>query len=61
VQRFQEAAGISASEAVSVLIERSEEPPARIKYVNGLPMADVPMDGKWVSTEDILRAEAEIW
>jgi len=61
VGHLQEAAGISLSEAVSTLIERSEEQPARIKYVNGLPVADIPMDGKWITTEDILQAEAEIW
>ena len=60
VKRFQEATGLSMSEAISELIERSEPRPPRIKYVDGLPMADIPMDGKWVTTEDVLRAQAEL-
>jgi len=61
VALFQEAAGISLSEAISELIERSEETPARIKYVDGFPMADLPADTALITTEDILRAENEIW
>jgi hypothetical protein len=60
VERFREATGLSISEAISELIERSEPRPPRIKYVDGLPMADIPMDGKWITTEDILRAQAEL-
>lgn len=60
VRRFQDATGLSMSEAVSELIERSEPKPPRIKFVDGLPMADIPMDGKWITTEDILRAQAEL-
>jgi hypothetical protein len=48
------------SEAVSELIERTEPRPPRIKYVDGFPTADIPMDGKWITTEDILRAQAEL-
>jgi homospermidine synthase len=61
VARYQEASGLSLSDAVSALIERSEQAPARIKFVDGLPMADVPMDGDWISTRDVLRAENEPW
>jgi hypothetical protein len=60
VQRFKEATGLSLSESVSELIERSEPRPPRIKYVDGIPMADIPMDGKWITTEDVLRAQAEL-
>jgi hypothetical protein len=59
-ERFKDATGLSMSEAVSELIERTEPRPPRIKYVNGLPMADIPMDGEWITTEDILRAQAEL-
>lgn len=55
------AAGLSLSEAVSELIERTEPHPPRIKYVDGFPTADVPLTGRWITTEDILRAEAEPW
>jgi hypothetical protein len=60
VERFKEATGLSMSEAVSELIERTEPRPPRIKYVDGFPTADIPMDGKWITTEDILRAQAEL-
>ncbi len=60
VERFQGATGLSLSEAVSALIERAEPRPARIKYVDGLPTADIPTDGEWITTEDILRAQAEL-
>ena len=59
-ERFKDAAGLSMSEAVSELIERTEPRPPRIKYVDGFPTADIPMDGKWITTEDILRAQAEL-
>jgi len=60
VRHFQEATGLSISEAISELIERSQPRPPQIKYVDGLPTADIPMDGKWITTEDVLRAQAEL-
>ena len=59
-ERFKDATGLSMSEAVSELIQRTEPRPPRIKYVDGFPTADIPMDGKWITTEDILRAQAEL-
>lgn len=61
VERMMGAAGLSLSEAVSELIERTEPRPPRIKYVDGFPTADVPLTGKRITTEDVLRAEAEPW
>jgi len=61
VERFKEATGLSMSDAVSELIERTEPRPPRIKYVDGFPTADIPMDGKWITTEDVLRAQDELW
>lgn len=61
VERFQGATGLTMSEAVSELIERTEPRPARIKWVDGLPMADIPLAGKSITTEDVLRAETEPW
>lgn len=60
VERFQQATGLSMSEAISELIERSEPKPPRIRYVDGFPTADIPLDGKWITTEDVLRAQAEL-
>jgi hypothetical protein len=59
-ERFKDATGLSMSEAVSELIERTEPRAPRIKCVDGFPTADIPMDGKWITTEDILRAQAEL-
>jgi len=61
VERFRRAAGLSMSEAISELIERFDEQPARIKWVDGLPVADISPIGKWITTEEVLRAEAEPW
>ena len=61
VERFREATGLSLSDAVSELIERSEPRQPRIKWVDGLPMADIPLTGKWITSEDVVRAEAELW
>ena len=61
VERFQKATGLSMSEAVNELIERADPRPPRIKYVDGFPTADVPLTGKRITTEDVLRAEAEPW
>jgi hypothetical protein len=61
VERFKEATGLSMSEAVSELIERTEPRYPRIRYVDGFPTADIPADGKWITNEDVLRAEAEPW
>ncbi|MGD0789772.1 MAG: hypothetical protein ABR898_17495 [Terracidiphilus sp.] len=60
VERFQQATGLSMSEAVSELIERTEPRPPKVKYEDGFPTADIPMDGDWITTEDILRAQAEL-
>jgi len=60
VERFQEATGLSMSESISALIEKTEPTPPRIRYVDGFPTADIPMDGKWITTEDVLRAQAEL-
>ena len=60
VERFKDATGLSMSEAVSELIERTEPRPPRIRYVDGFPTADISMDGKWITTEDVLRAQEEL-
>jgi hypothetical protein len=60
LERFRSATGLPMSEAVSELIERTEPRPPRVKYVDGFPTADIPVDGEWITTEDILRAQAEL-
>lgn len=61
VESMMGATDLSLSEAVSELIERTEPRPPRIKFVDGLPTADVPLTGRRISTSDVLRAEAEPW
>jgi len=61
VERFQQATGLSMSEAISEIIERSEPRPPRIRLEDGFPTADIKKEGKWITTEDILRAENEPW
>lgn len=60
VKRFQLATGLSLSEAVSELIERAERPAMGIRWEDGLPVADVPLTGKWLTNEDILKAQEEL-
>jgi hypothetical protein len=60
VSEFQEATGLSISEAISELIERTEEATARITFVDGIPVADLPLTGKWIDNDDVLRAQAEL-
>ena len=55
------ATGLSLSDSVSELIERTEQKAARIRWVDGLPKADIPATGKWITTEDVLRAETELF
>lgn len=61
VERMMGSTGLSLSEAVSELIERTEPRPPRIKIVDGFPTADVPLTGRRISTADVLRAEAKPW
>ena len=60
VAQFQGATGLSLSETISELIERSQQTSSGVKYVDGLPTADIPMDGEWITTADVLRAQAEL-
>jgi hypothetical protein len=60
VERYRQATGLSMSDAISAIIERSEPKPPRIRYVDGLPIADIPMNGKRITNEDILRAQGEL-
>jgi hypothetical protein len=60
VAQFQGATGLSLSETISELIERSQQRPSGVKYIDGLPTADIPMDGEWITTADVLRAQAEL-
>jgi hypothetical protein len=49
----------SASHAIDHLILKTELQEPRIKWVDGLPMADVEDDGPLLTTEDVLRLQEE--
>ena len=49
----------SASHAIDHLILKTEPQEPRIKWVDGLPMADVKDDGPHLTTEDVLRLQEE--
>ena len=49
----------SASHAIDDLILKTEPQEPRVKWVDGLPMADVEDDGPLLTTEDVLRLQEE--
>ncbi len=51
--------GLSLSKAISELIVRGTRPRARIKYVNGFPVFDLPKSGKPITTEHVKALEAD--
>jgi len=53
--------GVSLSRAINELIQRGTRPQARIKYVNGWPMLDLPKRGKPLTTERVKELEDEGW
>jgi hypothetical protein len=57
--QFARANGLSLSKAISELIQRATRPKARIKYVNGFPMLDLPKPKKLLTTERVKELEEE--
>lgn len=53
--------GVSLSRAINELIQRGTHPPARIKYVNGFPMMDLPKPSRPLTTERVKALEDESW
>ena len=53
--------GVSLSKAISELIQRGTRPRARIKYVDGWPVFDLPKSGKPLTTEHVKMLEDEEW
>ena len=51
--------GVSLSKAISELIQRGTRPRARIKYVNGWPVFDLPKSGRPITTEHVKMLEDE--
>jgi len=61
VTEYAESCRVSTSRAVSDLIERSTARKPRIKFVNGVAVFDVELEGGPITTEDVLKLEDESW
>jgi hypothetical protein len=55
--QYAHSRGVSLSKAISELIQRGTRPRARIKYVNGWPVFDLPKSGKPITTEHVKMLE----
>jgi len=53
--------GLSLSKAISELIQCGTRPRARIKYVNGWPVFDIPKREAPLTTERVRELEDEEW
>jgi hypothetical protein len=61
VQHYAKARAMSFSKAISELILRSMRTKPRIKYVDGLPVFDLPQTKQKITTERVRAFEAEEW
>ena len=59
--QYARSRGVSLSKAISELIQRGTRTRARIKYVNGFPLLDLPRPKKPVTTEWVKTLEDEEW
>jgi hypothetical protein len=57
--QYARANGLSLSKAISELVQRSIRPKARIKYVNGWPVLDLPKRGRPLTTERVKELEED--
>lgn len=58
VQLYANSLNISISKAISELVMEAVQPKMRIKYVDGLPVFDIPQ-GRTITNEEVLAALAE--
>jgi hypothetical protein len=59
VDLYADAQGVSRSRAVSDLLMRSIPRKSRIKIVDGVPLLDIPANGRKTSYQDVKRIESE--
>ena len=59
--QYAESRNVTLSKAVSELILRGSKPAPRIKYVDGLPVLDVPPGRKRITTAHVRALEQEGW
>jgi hypothetical protein len=60
-QQYAESRNLSMSKAIGELIVRSVRREPRIKYVDGLPVFDLPKSKRKITTELVKKFEAETW
>ena len=60
-KQYARGRGVSLSKAISELIERGARPRARIRYVDGFPLLDLPKPKKPLTTERVKELEDEEW
>lgn len=60
-RQYAESRNLSMSKAIGELIVRSVRRQPRIKYVDGLPVFDLPKSKRKITTELVKRFEAETW
>jgi hypothetical protein len=59
VDTYADAQGVSRSRAVSDLLMRIMPRKSRIKIVDGVPLLDIPANGRKTSYRDVKRIESE--
>jgi hypothetical protein len=60
-RQYAESRHLSMSKAIGELILRSARREPRIKYVDGLPVFDLPKSKRKITTEWVKKFEAETW
>jgi hypothetical protein len=58
-KQYAQGRGVSLSRAINELIHRGTQPRARIKYVDGWPMFDLPKRGEPLTTERVKELEED--
>lgn len=61
VKCYAETRSIAMGKAVSDLVRRGIEAPARTRTVNGLVVFDLPPDTETITSEHVKKLEAESW
>jgi hypothetical protein len=57
--QYAESRDLSLSKAIAELIVRAARKSARIKYVDGLPVFDLPKSKQPITSEQVKKLEAE--
>ncbi|WP_263354474.1 hypothetical protein [Acidicapsa acidisoli] len=58
IQLYADSRAISVSKAISELVLQAVQPKMRIKYIDGIPVFDIPQ-GRTITDEEVRRLVAE--